>query len=131
MKQANLRAFIAVTCICLFCALNTSVYAAEPAQPAKESAAKETRKDYPSIVLYSTSWCTHCKQAREYFAAKKIPYVNRDVEQDEQAEKLLTNTYKSQGVPVVVIGTGANEVVLRGFSPPRFEDALKKAQAKK
>lgn len=122
----------ATTISALFlCGSINSGYAAEPGKSAKEPAVTEKQGNYPQIILYSTTWCYHCNQARDYFKEKKIPYKNMDVEQDEQAEKKLTQTYKSLGVPVVVIGTGANEVVLRGFSPARFEEALKKAQAKK
>lgn len=95
--------------------------------PAK---AQEARK-YPQIVLYSTSWCPHCRAAKEYFAKNNIPYTNRDVEQDDQAMKLLTGKYKSKGIPVIVFGTGQNEVVMHGFSPEEFQQNLKKAQAKK
>jgi glutaredoxin len=137
MKYKNVRllfclqlAMITVATVFMSSVINP-VYAAEPEKAVKEPAVKEKPGDYPPIILYSTTWCYHCNKARDYFKANKIPYVNRDVEQDKQAEKLLTETYKSLGVPVVVIGTGANEVVLRGFSPKRFEDALKKAQTKK
>lgn len=138
MKYANCKSLllclqmtlITVATVFLSSAINP-VFAAEPVKPVKESAAKGKPANYPPIVLYSTTWCYHCNQARDYFKSNKIPYTNRDVEEDVQAEKLLTETYKSQGVPVVVIGTGADEVVLRGFTPKRFEDALKKAQAKK
>ena len=95
--------------------------------PAK---AQEARK-YPQIVLYSTSWCPHCRAAKEYFAKNNIPFTNRDVEQDDQAMKLLTGKYKSQSIPVIVLGTGPNEVVMHGFSPETFQANLKKAQAKK
>lgn len=95
--------------------------------PAK---AVEARK-YPQIVLYSTSWCPHCRATKEYFAKNNIPYTNRDVEQDDQAMKLLTGKYKSKGIPVIVLGTGQNEIVMHGFTPESFQENLKKAQAKK
>lgn len=95
--------------------------------PAK---AQEARK-YPQIVLYSVSWCPHCREAKEYFAKSNIPFTNRDVEQDDQAMKLLTGKYKSQSIPVIVLGNGPNEVVMHGFSPEAFQQNLKKAQAKK
>ncbi|KAA0894145.1 glutaredoxin domain-containing protein [Oryzomonas rubra] len=92
--------------------------------------AVEARK-YPQIVLYSTSWCPHCRATKEYFAKNNIPYTNRDVEQDDQAMKLLTGKYKSKGIPVIVLGTGQNEIVMHGFTPESFQESLKKAQAKK
>jgi len=83
---------------------------------------------YPKIVLYSTSWCPHCKAAKEYFTRNNIPFINRDVELDSDAMTLLTDKYKSQGVPVIVIGEDA--VVLKGFDETRFEKAVEKAKKK-
>jgi glutaredoxin-like YruB-family protein len=97
-----------------------------PLDPAR---ATESKK-YPSIVLYSVSWCPHCREAKEYLTANNIPFTNRDVEQDPAAMELLTGSYKSQGVPVLVFGSGAGEVVLKGFSPEKFQDALRRAQGK-
>jgi len=34
-------------------------------------------------------------------------------------------------VPVIVIGSGANEVVMKGFTPELFQESLKKALLKK
>jgi glutaredoxin-like YruB-family protein len=85
-------------------------------------------KEYPRIVLYSTSWCPHCRQVKEYFASKGIPYINRDVEQESAALDDLLNRYKSQGVPVVVIGN--DEKILRGFTAESFETALKEVHDK-
>ncbi|HEY5974490.1 MAG TPA: glutaredoxin domain-containing protein [Geobacteraceae bacterium] len=90
------------------------------------SAAKQ---QYPKIVLYSVSWCPHCKEAKEYFTHNNIPFINKDVEVDEAAMTELTKKYKSQGVPVIVIGD--DKVIIKGFSEERFKQALKDAQVKK
>jgi glutaredoxin-like YruB-family protein len=95
--------------------------------PDKAQAAKK----YPPIVLYSVVWCPHCKDAKEYFTRNNIPFINRDVEVDEKAMEDLTGKYYSNGVPVIVIGTGSNEVVVKGFTPELFQESLKKAQEKK
>jgi len=94
--------------------------------PAK---AQESRK-YPQIVLYSVSWCPHCREAKEYLAKNNIPFTNRDVEQDAQAMALLTDKYKSQSIPVIVFGTGRNEIVMHGFTPEAFQENLRKSRAK-
>lgn len=83
---------------------------------------------YPKIVLYSTSWCPHCKAAKEYFTQNNIPFINRDVEIDSDAMAQLTGKYKSQGVPIIVIGEDAT--VLKGFDQARFEKALEKYKKK-
>ena len=51
-----------------------------PQSPLTEHAAPD--KKYPKIVLFSTSWCPHCKAAKEYFTHNDIPFINRDVELD-------------------------------------------------
>ena len=82
-------------------------------------------KNYPRIVLYSVSWCPHCREAKEYLTTHSIPFINKDVELDEQYMKELTETYKSTGVPVIVIGT--DRKVVKGFKKEEFEKALKEA----
>ncbi|ACH37905.1 MAG: glutaredoxin family protein [uncultured bacterium] len=77
---------------------------------------------YPKVVLFSTSWCPHCKAAKEFFTRNDIPFINRDVELDSDAMELLTGKYKSQGVPVIVIGDDAQ--VLKGFDEGRVRKAL-------
>jgi glutaredoxin-like YruB-family protein len=96
-----------------------------PQSPIPQTVPKLT---YPKIVLFSTSWCPHCKAAKEYFTRNNIPFINRDVELDSDALALLTGTYKSQGVPVIVIGEDA--AVLRGFDESRFEKAVEKFKNK-
>ena len=95
--------------------------------PTKAQAAK----NYPQIVLFSVAWCAHCKETKEYFTRNNIPFINRDVEMDATAMEELTGKYNSNGVPVIVIGTGKNEVVVKGFTPELFQESLKKAHAKK
>jgi glutaredoxin-like YruB-family protein len=86
------------------------------------------QQKYPRIVLYSVAWCPHCKAAKEYFTSNNIPFTNHDVEADDAAMKELTGKYKSQGVPVIVIGN--DEKILKGFDQERFEKAVKEVQGK-
>ena len=118
--------------LAIVCTFTASGMAADqshqsPLNPAK---AQEARK-YPQIVLYSVAWCPHCKEAKEYLTRNNIPFINRDVEVDAKAMEELTGKYNSNGVPVIVIGTGNNEVVVKGFTPELFQESLKKAKAKK
>jgi glutaredoxin-like YruB-family protein len=120
---------VALVFVCIF---SVSCLAAEQSHQSTLNPAKaQAAKNYPQIVLYSVAWCPHCKDAKEYFTRNNIPFINRDVEVDEKAMEDLSVKYNSQGVPVIVIGTGRNEVVLKGFTPELFQDSLKKAQAKK
>jgi len=97
--------------------------------PQSQVAPKSVHKlKYPKVVLYSTSWCPHCRAAKEYFTKNDIPFINRDVELDSAAMAELTGKYKSQGVPVIVLGDDA--VVLKGFSEERFQKAVEKLKKK-
>ena len=104
---------------------------AQAPQSSPNPARSEVSQKYPSIVLYSVSWCGHCREAKEYFARNKIPFTNRDVETDENAMTDLTVKYASNGVPVIVIGSGSDEVVMKGFTPEKFQENLQKARAMK
>lgn len=120
---------VAVAAVVMFLAVAPTCMAADQAPrngpgPVKSEAAKH----YPLIVAYTVSWCPHCQEAKKYLTGNHIPFVNRDVEKDPKAMAELTDRYHSQGVPVIVIGTGADEIVVEGFSPELFEEALKKAQ---
>lgn len=119
----------AIFCVCI---LPVACMAAEQGHQSTLNPAKaQAARAYPQIVLYSVAWCPHCKEAKEYLTKNTIPFINRDVEVDEQAMTELTEKYKSQGVPVIVIGTGKDEIVVKGFTPELFQASLKKAQTKK
>jgi glutaredoxin-like YruB-family protein len=78
---------------------------------------------YPRIVLYSVSWCPHCREAKEYLTSHNIPFINRDVELDDSARDELIDKYKSGGVPLIVFGN--DEKVMKGFNREGFEKILK------
>lgn len=99
----------------------------QPHQSALNPSRAEAAKKFPRIVLFSVSWCPHCRETKEYLTKNDIPFINRDVEVDASAMAELTGKYNSTGVPVIVFGTGKNEVVMKGFTPELFQDSLKKA----
>lgn len=107
------------------------VAADQGAQSTLNPAKAQEAKKYPRIVAYTVSWCPHCRAAKEYLTLNNIPFINKDVEVDEKAMEELTGKYNSQGVPVIVIGSGKDEVVMKGFTPELFEESLKKARLKK
>jgi glutaredoxin 3 len=83
-------------------------------------------KKYPSIVLYTVAWCPHCREAKEYLTEHNIPFINKDVELDAKALEELTGKYKSQAVPLIVIGN--DEKILHGFNREKFEQELNRVE---
>src|SRR5205814_6785515 len=62
------------------------------------------------VVMYATSWCPYCAQARAYFAKKGVSYVEYDIEKSAAASAEFKRL-GGRGVPLIV--HGAN--VMRGF----------------
>ena len=99
---------------------------AEPSQASK-ALASPTR-----VVMFSTAWCPACKSARAYFAQKKIPILDLDVEKDRMAAQRFMAiqqrlNLKRGAIPLIII----NGRVLQGFSKPQVEAALAQAPAKR
>jgi len=109
--------------LCLFFVLSLAGCASSVVKddPQHQSPVSAVLRSKPGIVLYSTSWCPHCREAKEYFKKHDIAYINRDVEEDSDAMEALVETYKSSGVPVIVIGN--DEKILKGFKQDEFEKA--------
>ena len=95
---------------------NAAAGAKSPAARVERSAGR------PAVKMYATDWCPYCRQAREYFARNRIPYVELDIEKSEAAKA----EYKSiggRGIPVILVG---NER-MNGFTEPRMALMLKAA----
>ena len=77
----------------------------------------------PGVVMYATSWCPYCKQARAYFQQQGIAYAEHDIERSAAANaefKLLGG----RGVPLILVGNQ----VMKGFSEKRFESLRAKSK---
>lgn len=68
------------------------------------------------VVLYGTSWCDYCKQAKAYFDTRRINYIYLDVENDPAA-KTQFKSMGGGGVPVIFVGN----MRMNGFSPEAFD----------
>src|SRR2546425_6117871 len=71
------------------------------------------------VVLYATSWCPYCAQARAYFAKKGVSYIEHDVEKSAAAQAEFKRL-GGRGVPLIV--HGAN--VMRGFREQSLDALL-------
>ena len=53
----------------------------------------------PDVVVYGTSWCPACNQARAWFAQRGLPFADRDIEKDPRAEAELKAKLARAGMP--------------------------------
>ena len=67
------------------------------------------------VVMYATSWCPYCQQARNYFREQGIPYVEHDIEKDTDARRAYKD-FGGRGVPVIFVGKRR----MNGFSVAGF-----------
>lgn len=78
------------------------------------------------IEMYTTSWCSYCRQARTYMKTHNIPFVEYDIEKDNSAKQRMRqlNGGKPSGVPFFAIN-GHTE---SGFGEAHFLTFLARAQ---
>jgi glutaredoxin len=79
----------------------------------------------PLVTLYGTSWCGACRTARQYFTARKVPFADKDIEQDPAAARELATKAAKMGIPtdrVPVIDVRGR--LLLGFDKARIEALL-------
>jgi len=97
--------------------------AVEPAPPkpsSDPSPVAEARAAH-EVILYTTSWCPYCRQAKAFFESRGIPYTDYDIEKDPEAaarKKQMTGG----GVPFAIV----NGEYISGYAPGAYDAALRK-----
>ncbi|MDR1196816.1 MAG: glutathione S-transferase N-terminal domain-containing protein [Candidatus Nomurabacteria bacterium] len=74
------------------------------------------------VIVYSTDYCAYCKQAKAYLKSKGVDFEEKNIEQDETANKELMDKIGGafRGVPVLDIGGE----LLQGFDRSHINMAL-------
>jgi len=79
----------------------------------------------PVVTIYGTSWCGACRAARQYLTERKIPFADKDIENDPAAAQELRDKASKMGIPtdrVPVIDVRGR--LLLGFDRGRIEALL-------
>ncbi len=87
---------------------------ANPAVPEPQLLALADYEDRP-VVMYATSWCPYCRQARNYFRQQGIAYIEYDIEKDAAARQAY-RAFGGRGIPVIFVGKRR----MNGFSVTGF-----------
>lgn len=101
----------------------TAPVAAAPS--ARDAGVPTSAPGTPVVTIYGTSWCGACRTAREYFAERKIPFADKDVEQDPAAASELAQKAAKMGIPtdrVPILDVRGR--LLLGFDRARVEALL-------
>ena len=83
-----------------------------------------------TVIVYGASWCGACHQAVAYLKRRKVPVVEKDIEQDPAAEnemraKLARAGVHGGSIPVIDV----KGKILVGFEPHALEAAVAGAGA--
>lgn len=96
-------------------------------KPAKPAAAKADA-DAPAVVMFTTTTCPHCRRARKWLQAKKVRFVEHQLDKDPGKQRLLQEMGREaglgpgdmEGVPLIFVG----KKVVRGFDKQRLKKLL-------
>jgi glutaredoxin-like YruB-family protein len=84
--------------------------------------AKPSNQNAKKAIVYSTSWCVYCKQAKAYLKSKGLEVEEKNIEADKAAnqEMLAKTGGVFRGVPVLDIGGE----ILQGFDRVHINMAI-------
>lgn len=73
------------------------------------------------VTVYSTSNCAFCKVEKQWLDSKGIKYNSVNIEEDEDAKKMLEDKLGAASVPVTII---EGHEPIKGFNRPALTAAL-------
>jgi glutaredoxin len=74
------------------------------------------------VTMYTTSWCSVCRRARDHLRKKSIPFSEWDIERNPYA-RMEFNLLNGRGVPLILVGKQR----MSGFSAGQLDKMLRKA----
>jgi glutaredoxin len=92
------------------------------------SASAQQPAPRPLVIIYGAEWCGACHEAARYLKKKGVPFVEKDVEKDQSAEremeqKLVKNGLRGGSIPILDV----RGKVLVGFNAQAIDAALGQA----
>jgi glutaredoxin len=75
----------------------------------------------PQVEIFTTSWCSYCRQARHFLQSRSISFTEYDIEKDKSAALRRKEMDNRGGVPFAII----NGQRILGFSEAAYLKALK------
>jgi len=73
----------------------------------------------PLVIMFATSWCPYCAQARQFFLDNGISVHEYDIEKDSYAYEQYKKA-GGKGVPLIIVGS----TIVYGFNEPQLRRLL-------
>jgi glutaredoxin len=101
---------------------------AEPPAPGAKGQAAPAKPVSFTVIVYGASWCGACHEAVAYLKRRKVPVIEKDIEQDPAAQsemqaKLARAGVHGGSIPVIDV----KGKILIGFEPNSLEAAVRGA----
>lgn len=71
-------------------------------------------------IVYTTTWCPYCQEAKEYLTENGVPYEEKNIELDLKTRAEMIQKSGQLGVPVLEI----DGKLIVGFAPTEIDKAL-------
>jgi glutaredoxin 3 len=88
----------------------------------------------PLVVIYTLSTCPHCRDAKEYLKNNNIPFINLEIDTNEENMAALMKIYDSMGVPAQNRGVPLfvidNRIKVQGLNKEKLHNALEEVTSK-
>ena len=91
----------------------------EHKKPRDDDALSKTVEKYP-VVLYSVPVCGSCDLARLYLEKRKVPFTEKNLENNAELQQTLKKKIGSLSAPVITVG----EKVMKGYVESILEGEL-------
>ncbi|MBI4895547.1 MAG: glutaredoxin family protein [Candidatus Aenigmarchaeota archaeon] len=75
-----------------------------------------------SVTVYSTNTCPYCDMAKKWLKDHDVTFVEKNVQEDDDAAEEMISKSGQTGVPVLDI----NGEILVGYNPNKMKQLLKK-----
>lgn len=76
------------------------------------------------VTIYTTKTCGYCRASKDFFNEHGIAYTEIDVGADEVKAREIIEKSGQMGVPVIVVGEGADEQLVVGYDKGRLSELL-------
>ncbi len=92
------------------------------ARGTSDPGASEATQKFP-VILYSTTKCSPCDQARAYLKKRKVPFAEKNVSNNQPLQKEMIEKIGELSVPTIMIGSK----VMKGYIESLLEGELDQA----
>lgn len=111
-QKVIMLTFWSFLAICIFTLKAPTAYSSESCDMA-------LLQEQPPVLVFTASWCPHCKKAINYLNQHQVQYAECDIEKSAMAQKYY-NLIGGNGLPTFLIGS----MRLEGFDQSELDEVL-------